>query len=179
MQIRSQIFLRHLLLEVMNLSFTIVGMLKCHTGCSRFDMFTIIENRSYGQLKYMHLSLWMFNWNKHLFFNIQFYLVCVYISLGLWLLHLNVVSFRYFQSGFHPLDSTETVLVKITNDFLMASLCILVLLDLSAAFDTNSHNIPLDRLTSISITDIPFAWFRSYLSDLTPQKHEIRLLSSL
>ncbi|XP_059929989.1 cilia- and flagella-associated protein 36 isoform X1 [Gadus macrocephalus] len=60
-----------------------------------------------------------------------------------------------FQSGFHPKHSTETALVKITNDLLRAAdsglLTILILLDLSAAFDTISHPLLLDRLTGIGI----------------------------
>ena len=79
--------------------------------------------------------------------------------------------FEQFQSGFCPLHSTETALVKVSNDLLMASdsglLSILVLLDLSTAFDTVSHDILLDRLASIGITDIPLAWLKSYLTGCT------------
>uniref|UniRef100_A0A669BHD9 Reverse transcriptase domain-containing protein n=1 Tax=Oreochromis niloticus TaxID=8128 RepID=A0A669BHD9_ORENI len=87
-------------------------------------------------------------------------------------LHLNDHNlYEQFQSGFRPNHSTETALLKITNDLLMAAdsglLSILILLDLSAAFDTISHNILLNRLASIGISHTPLAWFTSCLSDRT------------
>uniref|UniRef100_A0AAR2LE49 Reverse transcriptase domain-containing protein n=1 Tax=Pygocentrus nattereri TaxID=42514 RepID=A0AAR2LE49_PYGNA len=79
--------------------------------------------------------------------------------------------YEQFQSGFRPHHSTETALLRITNDLLMAAdsgfLTILILLDLSAAFDTISHDILLNRLASIGISQTPLAWFSSYLSGRT------------
>ncbi len=53
-----------------------------------------------------------------------------------------------FQSGFRPYHSTGNALIRVTNDRSSDRGCIflLVLLDLSAAFDTIHHNIILNRL---------------------------------
>ncbi len=78
--------------------------------------------------------------------------------------------YEEFQSGFRPRHSTETALVKITNDLLLASdqdcISLLVLLDLSAAFDTIDHDILIDRLQNYTVIQgQALRWFRSYLSD--------------
>ena len=78
------------------------------------------------------------------------------------------LSARY-QSGFKRHHSTETALLKVTNDILRESdkgkVTALVLLDLSAAFDTVDHDILLSRLeTDVGVSGVALSWFRSYLS---------------
>ncbi len=75
-----------------------------------------------------------------------------------------------FQSGFRPYHSTETALIRVTNDLLLSSdrgcISLLVLMDLSAVFDTIDHNILLNRFeNSFGISGSALAWFKSYLSD--------------
>ena len=65
--------------------------------------------------------------------------------------------------------STETALVKVANDILLnmnsQRVTLLVLLDLSAAFDTVDHAILLKRLTTdFGIGGKTLEWFSSYLS---------------
>lgn len=90
-------------------------------------------------------------------------------------MHNNSLS-EDFQLGFRAHHSTETALVKVTNDLLIASdnglVSILVLLDLSAAFDTIDHHILLQRLEHlIGITGTALSWFKSYLSDRSQFVH--------
>ena len=78
--------------------------------------------------------------------------------------------FESFQSGFRANHSTETALLRVANDLLTAAdnnlLSVLVLLDLSAAFDTVDHHILLHRLEHlVGIKGAALKWFESYLSD--------------
>ena len=73
------------------------------------------------------------------------------------------------QSGFRPGHSTESAVLCVLSDILFAvdrgDFAALVLLDLSAAFDTVDHDIFLQRLeSSFGIADVARDWFRSYLS---------------
>ena len=73
------------------------------------------------------------------------------------------------QSAYRPGYSTETALLKVTNDLLTAmdnnDVSILTLLDLSAAFDTIDHEILLSRLqNTFGFEGTVLSWFRSYLT---------------
>lgn len=73
------------------------------------------------------------------------------------------------QSAYRKHFSTETALVRVQNDILRAvdqhADVVLVLLDLSAAFDTVDHKILLQRLRDrYGITGDALAWCTSYLT---------------
>jgi len=76
------------------------------------------------------------------------------------------------QSAYRQKHSTETALLRVVNDLLLSidsgKASMLVLLDLSAAFDTVDHDILVNRLRdSFCIQDKALSWFQSYLSDRT------------
>jgi len=73
------------------------------------------------------------------------------------------------QSAYKAAHSTETALLKIKNDIDMAldrgQGVLLLLLDLSAAFDALDHTVLLERLESeVGIQGKALDWFKSYLS---------------
>ena len=66
------------------------------------------------------------------------------------------------------MHSTESALLKVLNDVLLAcdsGNCVaLVLLDLTAAFDTVDHNILISRLKKwVGVTGVALNWFIYYL----------------
>ncbi len=74
------------------------------------------------------------------------------------------------QSAYKKAHSTETALLKVQDDLLMKKdtqhVSILILLDLSAAFDTIDHCKLLQRLSQhIGVKGTALQWFQSYLSD--------------
>ena len=77
-----------------------------------------------------------------------------------------------FQSAYRRFYSTETALLKIQNDLLLAiekqKVTALVLLDLSAAFDTIDHTILLHRLENwFGVSGVALQLLTSYLCGRT------------
>ncbi len=72
------------------------------------------------------------------------------------------------QSGFRSGHSTETALLSVTEVQQIAKAdsksSVLILLDLSSAFNTVNHQILLSTLSSQDITGIPLRWFESCLT---------------
>ena len=89
--------------------------------------------------------------------------------------HLQARSFHTtFQSAYKPNHSSETALICVQSDILKAldqgSYCILVMLDLSAAFDTLDHTT---LLTTCSIKEVALNWRTSSIQD----RHETVIIN--
>ena len=75
-----------------------------------------------------------------------------------------------FQSAYRTRHSTKTALICVVNDLLNAmeedKISVLLILDLSAAFDTISHQILLSCLETVfGIRSTVLQWFQLYLLD--------------
>lgn len=79
------------------------------------------------------------------------------------------------QSAYRENHSTETTICAVMNDLVKIvdeSKCgILVMLDLSAAFDTVDHDILLEDLKALGIEEGALMWFNSYLKDRLQSVH--------
>ena len=80
------------------------------------------------------------------------------------------------QSAYKPNHSVETALVCVQNDILRSmdnqNIVIMLLLDLSAAFDTVDHTVMLHRLShDVGVGQTVLNWFKSYLSDRVQTVH--------
>ena len=78
--------------------------------------------------------------------------------------------YEVFQSAYREFHSTETALLRVQNDLLLSvddsGGVILVLLDLSAAFDTIDHDKLLNLLSDrFGIRGSALEWIRSYLTN--------------
>ena len=95
-------------------------------------------------------------------------------------MHTNYL-FEPCQSAYQKYHSTETALLKIHNDVFRSlddgDAVLLVLLDLSAAFDTVDHQLLLNRLQyNLGLSGTVLKWFHSCLSG---RQQRVRIKNSL
>ena len=79
---------------------------------------------------------------------------------------------RVQQSAYRPFHSTDTALLSVHNDLVRSidngKVSLLVLLDLSAAFDNVDHQFLSSVLANrFSVDSTALSWFESYLTDGT------------
>ena len=91
-------------------------------------------------------------------------------ALSQLLTHLNnFESFPKVQSAYRKFHSVETAMCKIYNDLIIrkysGECTILVLLDLSAAFDTIDHDLLKKDLKILGLGGKALSWFESYLEN--------------
>ena len=90
------------------------------------------------------------------------------------LAHKQVVTFldhngklSKFQSGNRKYHSTQTALLSVTDELLKAmdekKISLLVLMDMSKAFDSINHDMLLLKLRSLGVSPSTLEWFNSYL----------------
>jgi hypothetical protein len=89
-----------------------------------------------------------------------------------------------YQSTYRPFHSTEIAVLSVLSDILKAfdsaDVAGLVLLDLSAAFDTVNHDILLRHLNaSCGINGTVIQWFRSYLTGRSQYVRHVSVRSSI
>ncbi len=92
-------------------------------------------------------------------------------------------NYEKIQSGFKLCHSTETAILRVSNYLLLAvdsgNSAVLVLLDLTADFDTVNHSIILSRLEQcVRIKGIALKLFQLYLTDRSFSVHHGKFSSS-
>ena len=93
---------------------------------------------------------------------------CVFLQINTYLCENSL--YGYSQSAYRSSYSCETVLVKIHNDILSIldakSNAVVLLFDLSAAFDTVKHDLLLSKLSAEFVfSDVALEWFSTYLNN--------------
>ena len=88
--------------------------------------------------------------------------------------YLSANNLLCFQSAYRKRHSTETTILRVLSDMLMAAdvrqVTLLGMLDLSAAFDCVDHTILLQRLQiGFSLTDVALKWIVSFMTERTQQ----------
>ena len=93
-------------------------------------------------------------------------------QLNNYLLYFNIIDPK--QSELRKFHSTETTLISLSDDILWTldynKNIQLLLLDLSSAFDTIKHDLLINRLKMIGLSDTVLLWFISYLQNIYLKK---------
>lgn len=91
----------------------------------------------------------------------------VYLQISSFIEENNIL--YMYQSGYRSMFSTQTALIRITDDIRLAMdkrrITILMLLDFSRAFDCVNHSLLIAILKSYNLHLSAVKWFSSYLTD--------------